>query len=1167
MNKRIYTFLATLLVGLTAGAQTLTDFPTAGLDANKVYTISCKRGALQANPNEMGSATGDNINETNVNQQFAFVTDPNDNTKTYLYSVGQDKFLTVRNTWTTNMPSQVYVFSTDNDTYPIALSFSNNYQSNNMMLNGIPAFVINNWGTLDDGDRLIAKEVPNGEYTLANAQALLSWTPTPLADENKRLNVGDQVMNLSDITEDGLYVLQNYGNTTNGTASYYYVNENRIDISSEPALASIVKIVPTGENGQYNIQAYSGAYYQAMIAGAPISVGRSQATFNITEVSGETGRFRIGNNGQYLNVNGNTSNAYSGTGNWSKIIIYKATAEALTQHTVTWQYKEEGKEEVLGTYEQKVFEGETATYDGPSSFDYATVTTPTPIENVTQDQSATVIVTLSELPFTPSTDFEHATWHYWKKATNHSYQYVCYDSENTSYLPVKATKENNDSYKWAFIGNAIKGFKIVNKAAGNEKNLYIATVTQGNDYPTMQETEKYWPIIKGNETVKEQAFDFTLQNGSQTWYINDYQGAGKLGFWSQGPSEDAGSNWIAEEDKTEYTVTWQYKEEGKEEVLGTYEQKVYEGDTATYDGPSYPFTSITADPISNVTSNQTKDAIVTFNTPFEAYDSYENITKWYYWKNAKSPNNKYVYYDESKSDHLPMTTSVKVADNFKWAFIGNAIKGFKIVNKATGSTKDLYIETASNGTYPTLQDKEKYWTIVKGSAEKAGNTQLDGKVFSFKDNNVYMNDYSNAGKLSFWQDSPLQDAGSNWMVEDEVTVDRAQYELLKIQAEALVGTGLNKYSDSNGTLAEALKMFTIDDNSTDEQITAAINALNTAIGELTLNMPKAGTYLRLKGNKTNGYLTSPATNDASELTAMTDGADANTSIWYYSADGLLSYYSGQYMGTEKVLSADAVAVTFEANPNFLGTYAVRTGDQRFLSSGTANGAIDRGNETGTLTDQAYAWTLEEVTELPTTLHLNAQTGKYYNTLYLPVAYTLAEGFTAYRLTATSDATGETTGTASLEAITGTIPANTGVVVVGETDGFCTATVASADEPTEAKVAEADETGTTNLLTGSCTAFTTNASDYFFGQNDNAVGFYKTTLDVTLVNRAYLPAANAAKAANGFKFDFGTTDGIGQLLDNATGTDANAPRYNLQGQRVGRDYKGVVIVGGKKLLVR
>ena len=33
------------------------------------------------------------------------------------------------------------------------------------------------------------------------------------------------------------------------------------------------------------------------------------------------------------------------------------------------------------------------------------------------------------------------------------------------------------------------------------------------------------------------------------------------------------------------------------------------------------------------------------------------------------------------------------------------------------------------------------------------------------------------------------------------------------------------------------------------------------------------------------------------------------------------------------------------------------------------------------------------------------------------------------------------------------------------------------------------------------------------------------------------------------------------------TDADAPRYNLQGQRVGKDYRGVVVVNGRKVWVK
>ncbi len=47
-----------------------------------------------------------------------------------------------------------------------------------------------------------------------------------------------------------------------------------------------------------------------------------------------------------------------------------------------------------------------------------------------------------------------------------------------------------------------------------------------------------------------------------------------------------------------------------------------------------------------------------------------------------------------------------------------------------------------------------------------------------------------------------------------------------------------------------------------------------------------------------------------------------------------------------------------------------------------------------------------------------------------------------------------------------------------------------------------------------------------------------------------------------------TTGIDNLNVNANDNfDANAPMYNLAGQKVGKNYKGVVIQNGKKMIVK
>ena len=72
-------------------------------------------------------------------------------------------------------------------------------------------------------------------------------------------------------------------------------------------------------------------------------------------------------------------------------------------------------------------------------------------------------------------------------------------------------------------------------------------------------------------------------------------------------------------------------------------------------------------------------------------------------------------------------------------------------------------------------------------------------------------------------------------------------------------------------------------------------------------------------------------------------------------------------------------------------------------------------------------------------------------------------------------------------------------------------------------------------------------------------------------RAYIrlkkkTTGGSAPARLSVEFDDGETTGISSTVSGADG-GADAPMYNLQGQRVGSGYKGVVIKNGKKMIVR
>lgn len=116
----------------------------------------------------------------------------------------------------------------------------------------------------------------------------------------------------------------------------------------------------------------------------------------------------------------------------------------------------------------------------------------------------------------------------------------------------------------------------------------------------------------------------------------------------------------------------------------------------------------------------------------------------------------------------------------------------------------------------------------------------------------------------------------------------------------------------------------------------------------------------------------------------------------------------------------------------------------------------------------------------------------------------------------------------------------------------------------------------NLLKGTATAAKIITADeaatnkfYAFGKKAGEIGFVKAAAGYTVhAGKAYLELTNAL-AANGREFiglpgaEESETDGINKVNTLVE----NGVRYNLAGQRVGNDYKGIVIVNGRKVVIK
>lgn len=84
------------------------------------------------------------------------------------------------------------------------------------------------------------------------------------------------------------------------------------------------------------------------------------------------------------------------------------------------------------------------------------------------------------------------------------------------------------------------------------------------------------------------------------------------------------------------------------------------------------------------------------------------------------------------------------------------------------------------------------------------------------------------------------------------------------------------------------------------------------------------------------------------------------------------------------------------------------------------------------------------------------------------------------------------------------------------------------------------------------------------KTSNGVGFYQVATGVTIpANKAYLEI-NTTTPAKYYSIGIGgNTTGIQAIQQN--GVKADGIMYSLSGQKVGENYKGIVICNGKKMI--
>lgn len=311
------------------------------------------------------------------------------------------------------------------------------------------------------------------------------------------------------------------------------------------------------------------------------------------------------------------------------------------------------------------------------------------------------------------------------------------------------------------------------------------------------------------------------------------------------------------------------------------------------------------------------------------------------------------------------------------------------------------------------------------------------------------------------------------------------------------------------------------------------------------------------------YLLSEAENLETGLstnaTTYTDRV-SNSLIVFGSSGTLLTLPAGKYVFTLGAIGGD--------NNTHQVQYVVKAGEEtiiegactgNFLTNLTSEEFTLNGRTEITFTcsdpasgrgiDLVYVRKTGDVASIPVTV-----TAAGYATLCSEVAldFTNVEGLDAY----VAKMDGSTVKFTKVEAV----PAGTGLLLKGEGD-FEVPVVASADEVAEnllvgvvedTEIANETEEGNTNfvLMNGA-----------------NGAGFYKVSADGFTVRAgsAYLSVAMNGEAKTFIGFDGGTATAI-KSLENADAAD-DAPAYNVAGQRVNGQYKGIVVRNGHKIVMK
>ena len=764
-------------------------------------------------------------------------------------------------------------------------------------------------------------------------------------------------------------------------------------------------------------------------------------------------------------------------------------------------------------------------------------------------------------------------------ATSHVYAIKNVGGANGNYVCIKnaglnaTTKADNIAYFKVEVGSADGQYYLY--CVSNSKYVSYSDTGKGAGKVTFADdrtSAKQWKIVtESNATDKFDIIPAEIaspDNGASSW--NWFGGVGnQLGFYD---ANDGNSSWTFDAVVENATVSIKFNSNEIEKKSYNY-LAIGLVKTAM---PALNYTTVeTMEPASVVEGTTAYTVNLAENLPFVKSENVDNA-KWYLMDmhsndqilNGKNYMWTYVAADQDVTlPQMVMNGETEITDNMQWCFVGDVVKGFKIYNKAAGSTMTLRkAETGNSAAVMSTTDNHNQFKLYPTTTGIA-----NGFCFKLDGDDYYLNTQKPDGfaskVLRGWNEA---DGGSTCRVfaPNKFVADAARpYNNLYVKASELPAgaIGTNSYLEEGNNLETLKSQYAAAtaEGYTTEQVNALVETMEkvnaAAANETTV---EAGKYYRLYNAKDKKYLCVRATNNAQMTTdasmrkavsSVVTFADAETGRFRMKVEGKTF---GKYI-------TDNQAITLEEdNSGAKGSYVVAHTGTTFsfydYASNKAHSYLHCNNVGGAGNVVGWEalgeispsyWHVIEATDVE--IDMTAQGDKKYASAYLPFDVSNVAGATAYTgaLNAEKNAIDMTATTAVL--------ANTGFVLVG-----------TADKAT-LTIGTADAISGTNALTGSNfnTALTdaTRANYLVFGVNAGNVGFYTPSSNVPSIpaNKAYINASAVAGSAIALNFG-NTVTGINAATIN--NGENNAPIYDLSGRRVWAPVKGgLYIQNGKKLV--